>query len=248
MGDEPFMLQKNLKDIPVIVDADRIRAGKQAIRDYGVDTLILDDGFQQWKIKKDLEIVTVDSLNPFGNLNLIPRGVLREPLSSLRRADAIVLTKVGPNRDIGGIKEDLNKYNTQGEVFESDHKAECFYNISKPDELFNLDYLGRKAVTLFSGIGDPDSFGNLITSLGANIGLSFRFMDHHHYTQQDLDKIIKESQEKNIDAIITTEKDAARLDKLQITNYKLQIFVLRIRIAIKDEQRFHDRLLKLYSF
>jgi len=249
MGDEPYMLKANLKDVPVIVDADRIRAANFAISKYGVDTVILDDGFQQWKISKDLEIVTIDANNPLGNKNLLPRGILREPLSSLRRADLFVLTKTNlcTDKDIEKIKDELNKLNSKGLVIESVHKPLGFYNIDKPEELFNGESLKEKTVTLFSGVGDPDSFENLITSLGIRIGLSFRFSDHYNYTKCDLDRIIKGSRDKFIDTIITTQKDAARLYSLQLTAYSLQLLVLRIELAIKDEQIFYNRLLKPYS-
>lgn len=248
MGDEPFMLKMNLKDVPVIVDANRIQAGNHAIREYGVDTVILDDGFQQWTIKKDLEIVTIDATRPFGNRHLLPRGILRESLSSLRRADVFVLTKTNLNPDVQDIKDFLSSLNLKATIFESIHKSIGFYRIDNTQELLSPDIFKGKTVTLFSGIGSPDSFENLIISLGMNIGLSFRFLDHHYYTQQDLDRIIKESQIKNIDTVITTEKDAVRLDTKSFVQSPLSIFVLCIELKIvKNEQEFHNRLLRLYS-
>lgn len=248
MGDEPYMLQMNLKDIPVIADADRIRSGNRAIRDYGADTVIFDDGLQQWRIKKDLEIVTIDATNPLGNRYLLPRGILRQPLSSLKRADVFVLTKTNLNADIEGIKDTLNKLNPSAMIIESIHQPLGFYDINKPQRAFDTETLKGKTAALFSGIGDPDSFEDLIIGLGINIGLSFRFTDHHNYTQEDLERIIKGSGDKNIDTIITTQKDAARLHNLQLTTYNLQLLVLRIGLVIKkDEQGFYDRLLKLYS-
>ncbi len=240
MGDEPYMLSKNLGDIPVIVNANRIKAARQAIKDYGADTVILDDGFQQWKIKKDLEIVTIDATEPFGNQHLLPRGILREPLSSLKRSGLFILTKTKLNPDIQEIKDFLAQINPSALILESIHKPMGFYKIGQLGELFNPEILQGKTVTLFSGIGDPDSFENLISSLGINIGLSFKFPDHYNYAQKDLDKIIASSQDKNIDTIITTEKDAVRF-------YEPRILVLRIKLEIKNEQEFHNRLLQLYS-
>lgn len=246
MGDEPYMLKMNLKDIPVIVNPDRIRAAKQAICDYGADTVILDDGFQQWKLKKDLEIVTVDSLNPFGNLHLIPRGVLREPISSLKRADVFVLTKTNLNPDIQDIKDFLSSINPRALIIESIHKPLGFYKIDERDKLLKPDALKGKTVTLISGIGDPDSFESLIISLGINVGLSFRFPDHHPYTQADLENVTYESQKKSIDTIVTTQKDAIRLSALHAPRFRLHVFVLRIELKItNDEQRFLNRLFKL---
>jgi len=249
MGDEPFMLSRKMGDIPVIVDADRIRAAKQAIKDYSVNTVILDDGFQQWRIKKDLEIVSIDATNPFGNRQMIPRGILREPISSLRRADIFVLTKTNLSKDVEAIRNYLSRINPNALIAESIHKPLGFYNLCRPDEQSDICSLEGKVVTLFSGIGDPDSFEKIIKILGARIGLSFRFRDHHHYTREDLDKIFKSSREKKIDTIITTEKDAARLASfLPQAPCPLPVLVLCIGLVFtKEEEKFCDRLLKLYS-
>ncbi|MFH1339262.1 MAG: tetraacyldisaccharide 4'-kinase, partial [Candidatus Omnitrophota bacterium] len=159
MGDEPFMLSKNLCDIPVIVDKDRIRAAKKAIRDYGTDAVILDDGFQQWRISKDLEIVTIDATNPFGNLRLLPRGILREPLSSLKRADIFVLAKVNLRPANQGIEEILKKVNPGALIVEAIHSPLGFYRIgdSRDNLLGPGEFKGKKA-SLVCGIADPRSF------------------------------------------------------------------------------------------
>jgi tetraacyldisaccharide 4'-kinase len=247
MGDEPYMLAKNLGDIPVLVDADRIRAAQLAERTYGVDTVILDDGFQQWRIKKDLEIVTIDATDPFGNGKVLPRGILREPLCALKRADIFVLTKTNLNPDIQEIKDFLSEINPKAAIFEAMHQPVGFYNINNSAELSPPEALKEKNVALVSGIADPGSFENLIASLGINIGLSRRFPDHHRYSPKDLENAIKEAQDKGIDTMVTTEKDAVRLAELGAMISRFKILVLRIELRIKDEQSFSDRLLRLYS-
>ncbi len=248
MGDEPYMLKMNLKDIPVIVSADRIRAAKNALRNYSVDTVVLDDGFQQWRIKKDLEIVAIDATLPFGNGNLIPRGILREPVSALARADIIILTKTNLNPDNQKTKDFLKSVNPEGLILESVHCPLHFCKIDKPGELLNLGELGDKAVTLFSGIGAPESFEATIKNLGIKVGLSFKFRDHHSYTKEELDYIVRKSKEADIHTLVTTEKDAARLYELRITDCGLRVIYLHIEIKIiKNEQEFHNRLLGLYS-
>ncbi len=257
MGDEPYMLSKKIGDISVIVDANRIRAAKRAIKDPAADTVILDDGFQQWGIIKDLEVVTIDITNPFGNGHMIPRGLLREPLSCLRRADVFVLTKANLGAKPDGVKDILSKINPNALIVQSIHKPVGLYHLGADTLTLGIDQLKGKRLALFCGIGDPDSFENLIIRLGAEISLSFQFPDHHNYTEQDLERIIKGSVDKGIDTIITTEKDAARLHDVRCTlrlgsgqaKYEVRILVLRIELAIiKDEQRFSDRLLGLYSF
>jgi tetraacyldisaccharide 4'-kinase len=248
MGDEPYMLKMRLKNIPVVVDADRIRAVRTAVEAFQVDTVILDDGFQQWRIAKDLEIVTIDATRPFGNRKLLPRGILREPLSSLARADMFVLTKTNLSDNTHLIKDELNKLGPTAMIFESSHEPVGFYDIKYPDQLLSPESLKSKTVTLFSGIGDPDSFEALITALGIKVGLSYKFRDHHSYSQQDFNKILKASRDNHIDILVTTEKDFPRLSSLvKLKGQEFQILVLRIELALKDEQRFYHRLLKLYS-
>ena len=240
MGDEPYMLSKNLGDIPVIVNKDRIRAAKRAIRDCQVDTVILDDGFQQWRINKDLEIVTIDATNPLGNLCLIPRGILREGLSSLRRVQIFLLTKVNLKPDNQKIKKLLNKINPNALIIEAIHKPVGFYKLGQlRDNLVNPDEFRGRKVSLVSGIADPASFENLISNLGIEIGLSFRFPDHYVYTQKDLNKIINDSKQKGVSNIITTEKDSVRL-------LTLNCFILRIKLEILQYEIFLKRIHSLY--
>jgi tetraacyldisaccharide 4'-kinase len=249
MGDEPYMLKMNLKDVPVIVDSDRIRAAKSAIQDYGVDTVILDDGMQQWRIKKDLEIVSIDSVLPFGNRHLIPRGILREPLSSLKRADIFVLTKTNLANNINDVKSSLNKFNPGALVSESVHEAAGLYDINEPGKLLSLSQLKGKSAVLFSGIGDPYSFTKLISVSGIKVGLDFRFADHYNYSVEDLSGIIGRCIEKKSEVIITTEKDASRLSDEKLAIFKgHRLLVLRIELKIiKNEEKFISRLLGLYS-
>ncbi|MEI6631553.1 MAG: tetraacyldisaccharide 4'-kinase [bacterium] len=249
LGDEPYMLKRQLEDIPVIVNPDRIKAAEEAVRDYGVDTVVLDDGFQQWRIKKDLEIVLVDATEPFGNGRLLPAGILRQPLSALRQADILFLSKVDLSPGYLKAKDFLSRINPGALIFESIHKPLGFYGLGNNQELFRPEAFKAETVALISGIGSPDSFEGLIKGLGINIGLSFRFPDHHHYSEEELRGLIRQAKEKNITKIITTEKDAVRIISLGPVDYGLPIFVLRIALKIiENEEGFCNRLLKLYSF
>jgi len=246
IGDEPAMLRKKLPSVHVLVDKNRIKASFKAIRDYASDTLILDDGLQQWRIFKDLEIVTIDAENPFGNYRLLPAGFLREPLNALRRADIFVLTQVGSGKDTGELTDKLKRINSKALIIESIHKPEGFNSVSNPDELLEAGALKGKSVLIFSGIGNPRGFENCIGELGINIAKSSIFTDHHDYTQADIDSIIKEARQMNLAAIITTQKDAVKIKELQIKG--AGILALNIKLSIiKNEAEFNRRLLKLYS-
>jgi len=247
MGDEPAMLQKKLPRIPVVVDKDRLKAASRAIRDYAVNTLILDDGMQQWRIFKDLEVVTIDARAPFGNFRLLPAGFLREPLSALSRADVFVLTQVDPGQDTSVIRDRLRKLNPRALLVESRHMPEGFSNFSKPDEILSADSFKGKAALVFSGIGNPQAFENTVYSLGVNIAGTLRFADHHDYAQADLDGIVARAKEINSSVIITTDKDAVKISRLKINHPG--IFSLHVKLGItKNEAEFDRRLFKLYSF
>ncbi len=243
------MVSKSLEDIPVIVDHDRVRGAKRAVEEYGVDTVVLDDGLQQWRIKKDLEIVTISATQGFGNRHMLPRGILRQPLASLKDAHIFVLTKTNLSGALNDIKSSLTKINPGAPLIESVHEALGFYDISTPDEPLKLSYLKSKSVALISGIGDPDSFAKLITGLGINIGLDLRFDDHHHYSEEDLAEITAKCARQNLSVIVTTEKDAARLSDAELNLFKgYQVLVLRIALKItKNEEQLFTRLLSLYS-
>jgi len=248
MGDEPYMLQKRLPGIPVIVDRNRKRSIIKAISEYGVDTVILDDGFQQWGIKKDLEVVTIDAMNPFGNGFLLPRGILRQPLSTLKAADIFVLTKTDLVSDLRFVKLELARINPDAMIIDSVHNPKDFIMLKDESGSLGIDTLKGRTVALFCAIGDPDSFKGVVEKLGMNIGVFFRFRDHHRYTQHDLDNIIHEAKRNRIHTLITTEKDAVRIEGLSTEAGDLEIYVLRIDLKIKDnEQEFDNRLFGLYT-
>ncbi|MFC1657941.1 tetraacyldisaccharide 4'-kinase [Candidatus Omnitrophota bacterium] len=247
MGDEPYMLSRNLGDIPVIVDKHRARAAKKAIRDYQVDTVILDDGFQQWKIKKDLEIVTIDATNPFGNLSMLPRGVLREPLSSLRRADIFVLTKTNFTKDSQKIKNTLNRISPGCLIFQGGYKPEGFYRLDdSAGTLLGPEAFAGRQAGLLCGIADPESFAGLIRNLGIGIGISFKFPDHHQYTKAELDRVAGELKKRDIKLLITTEKDYVRLEACGFRLSAISCYIMRIRMELTENEAFIKRIRSLY--
>jgi len=248
IGDEPYMLKEKLGDMPLLVDADRIRSAGVAMRDYGVDTVVLDDGFQQWRIKKDLEIVTINAANPFGNKHMLPRGILREPISSLKRADIFILTKTDMAGDIQPLKTYLQRINPQALIVDTTYRPLGLCRITDPrGELTKPEALKGESVAILCGIADPDSFKALIENLGLKVGLFFKFADHYCYTKEDLVKIIQESNSKNIRTIITTEKDMVRLPPMDYEAIPINFLALTIAIDFKDnEEEFRNRLLGLY--
>lgn len=246
IGDEPAMLRKKLPSVGVVVDKNRIKAAFKAIKDYAAQILILDDGFQQWRISKDLEIVMIDAANPFGNYRLLPAGLLREPLLALKRADIFVLAQAGFTQDTAELTDRLQHLNSKALIVESIHQPDGFSGVFDPNESLGTDALKGRKVLIFSGIGNPQGFENSVTGLGINIVKSIRFTDHHNYTQADIDKIIDEALRMNADAVITTHKDAVKISELQVKGAGILALNIKLKIT-KNETEFNRRLLKLCS-
>ena len=226
-GDEPFMLASNLPGVAVVVDKNRVKAGRYAIRHFGSDVLILDDGFQYMKLKHSHEIVLVDSTNPFGNGHLLPRGILREPAENIKRADFIFITKSDGNTD--ALRARLRSMNEKAEIAECRHRPR-YYKNAFSSEILPLEAVnGMKVVTL-SGIAAPMSFEKSVSKMGAKILSRERYPDHYRYKAQDIIDVINNAYELKADAILTTEKDAVRLPRLEYP--KVPIYYMRMDIEI----------------
>src|SRR5574344_1133152 len=123
-GDEPYMLASNLPNVAVLVDKDRVKAGIYAVDRFQSDVIILDDGFQYLMLKPHINIVLVDSTDPFGNGHVLPRGILREPIKNIRRADYIFLTKSDGSHKLQHLKNFLRRHTRRAEIIECCHKPQ----------------------------------------------------------------------------------------------------------------------------
>ena len=228
-GDEPFMLASNLKDVVVLVDKDRVKAGRYAIEQYGCDTLLLDDGFQYWKLAgRRQDIVLIDAQQPFGNEHLLPRGTLREPVPHLARANTIFITK--SDGDCNGLRARIRKHNAKAGIIECVHWPLYFEDVFNPEQRENIGWLkGRKVATL-SGIAQPESFEQSLVEQGAELVYAKRFADHHRFNQQEILNAINRAKKRRAEVIITTQKDAVRFPK--IDRRDLPIYFIRVEIKI----------------
>jgi tetraacyldisaccharide 4'-kinase len=227
-GDEPYMLASNLRDVVVLVDKDRVKSGRYAIEKFGCDTLLLDDGFQYWKLRgRRHDVVLVDRQQPFGNEHLLPRGTLREPPSHLARAHTIFITKSDGNT--ADLRERIAKLNSTAAVIECVHSPLYFEDVFS-GERKGLDFLAGKKVASLSGIAQPESFEQSLVKLGGELVYSKRFADHHRFTQQEVLNVINRSKKRASGVIITTQKDAVRFPK--IDRRDLPIFFMRVEIKI----------------
>lgn len=241
MGDEGYLLNKDT-NVPVLVGRDRIKTAREARDRYNTDMIILDDAFQHWRLHRDLDIVLINSLNPFGNNQVIPRGILREPPSALKRADIFVLTKTDLATDIIELKDRLKTVNSKALVVEAVHKPVYFQDLS--GQRIELPCVKDKQVCVFSALADPYSFAKTISNLGGQIKLKFEFSDHYSYQQKDMDEIFSQCSQLGIDTVITTEKDMVKLLP-SCAGRSVRLLILKIELQItKNEQEFYSRLLR----
>ncbi len=213
-GDEPYMLARNLPGVFVLVDKNRVKAGTYAIKKFGCDTLVLDDGFQYLPLKGRLNLLLVDKTNPFGNGFLLPRGILREPIKHLKRASYVFLTKSDGRRD-EELEELIQRHNPGVDVIECAHRPQYLQRLGLPPDVVEgrlpLSALRGQRVGAFSGIAVPESFEAFVRELGASIVFTRRFLDHYRFNYEDFVSIFSEGLEKKVEMIVTTEKDAVRI-------------------------------------
>ena len=227
-GDEPFMLARNLPGVVVLVDKNRVKAGTYAIRRFGCDTLVLDDGFQYLPLKGRLNLLLVDTTNPFGNGHLLPRGILREPVKHLRRASYIFLTKSSGRRD-PELEQLIQKHNPGVDIIECAHRPQHLQRVGQAERQ-PLDFLKGRRVGAFSGIATPESFEHFLRELGADLLCTRQFLDHYRFTQEDLDLVFEEGRQAGVEFMVTTEKDSVRLE--EGLRFPLPLYYLRLEIEI----------------
>lgn len=236
-GDEPYMLAKNLPGVAVVVDKDRVKAGRWAVREFNCDTLLLDDGLQYLKLRRKLDIVLVDSTAPFGNEYMLPRGTLREPPRNLRRASHIFLTKCD-GTDNEAIITRIRRYNRTAAIIQCRHRPVLLQNLLNPADTRPLSYLNNRKVGTISGIAVPEGFEAILTNLGASLVLTRRYTDHHRYTEEEINECILHADDDFADCVVTTEKDSVRFPFLEKT--LLPVYFLRVEIEILSGQEHFE--------
>lgn len=235
-GDEPYLLASNLPNVKVLVDKDRVKAGRYAIEKLGCDTLLLDDGFQYLRLKHWADIVLVDRTNPFGNKRLLPRGILREPIRNIKRASFIFITK-STGDGAPELRKTLRELNPKAEIIECRHCPRHLRDVYTGEKK-ELDHLRGLEVGAVSGIAVPKGFEDELVRLGAKVLYHKRYADHHRYTQQEILDAINRSLQKGAKAIVTTEKDAVRFPMIERRD--LPIYFLRVEIELlSGEEDFH---------
>ena len=240
-GDEPYMLAMRNPEVPVYVDSSRIAAADSAEKNDNPDVLVLDDAFQHLAIHRDLNLLLIDTDRGLGNGNLIPYGILREPASQWKRADAIIVTKANIS-STDAVSEILNKeLKVTCPVFNFNFEARGFYRLDGEDRQ-QIQHLAGKNLLTVSGIAQPDGFRKMLESLEGNLTGSLEFADHHDYSINDVHKILKKQDELKPDFIVTTEKDAVKLR--QFSELLNSVWILEIGVHPEESWKaFFEKFL-----
>lgn len=212
-GDEPILIADSCPGCVVIVDRDRIRGAQYAISEYKAGIILLDDGFQHRRLKRNLDIVLLNASNPLGNRLVLPAGFLREPVSSLKRADVIVLSKARGNAEDLASRAEKMEQLLNKPVIVTELTADYLKRIGK-NEIISVDQTGPQKVMAFAGIASPRDFFATLENNGANIVKKIALPDHCRYTKFQMDYIARSFVQSKAELMITTAKDAVKLPSI----------------------------------
>jgi len=231
-SDEADMMAECLPGVAVLVNPDRAAAVKEAEARLAPDVFILDDGFQHWRLKRDLDIVAIDASNPFGNGHVLPRGLLREPMSALARADLVILTKTDLGRaHVAAIRDVLKKLNPASAVVETVHVPVGVMDVFAGTRHRGLALI-QDRVAAVCALGSPGSFKALLAREGARVEGLFTFDDHHGYTRGDIARIAGFCRSKKLNKVVTTHKDAVKIRHFEEAFQGISLLVLEIEIKV----------------
>jgi tetraacyldisaccharide 4'-kinase len=231
VGDEPVLLAEHLAELPVVVGKDRYAAGMLAIERFGVDTIVLDDGFQHVQLARDRNILLLDTRRPFGNGRLFPRGNLRDRPAAIVRADALVLTRWESTSAASSLVLQLGQ--TKLPLFCSQHTP-LDLRVLGTGHILPLTSLKGQRIMAFCGIGEPYHFRLSLQRLGAEIAAFVAFSDHHSYTPSEIERLDRVARQHRVAIIVTTEKDGVRLRHMRPSAG--QVWELRIRATIVEQE------------
>lgn len=243
--DEIEQMRHHLPQVVVGAGKDRVKVAEDILQNRKIDVAILDDGMQHWPIERDLEIVVVNALNPFGNGQLIPRGTLRESVAQLKRADLIVLShgNLVDQNGLESLREKIRKLAPHAGLVESFLDPLFFYRADRRKRV-SLQSLQHERVTTFSAVGTPTSFQLLLARHQIRPVRNFEFTDHHVYSEEELREIKRVSVSADIEDIITTEKDFYRCSEPITKILNPLILATRLRMAY-GEDILNDKLMRL---
>ena len=240
--DETREFQSKVPEALLGVGKNRYQIANDILKNHKADVVILDDGFQHYQLARDLDIVVMNVLNPFGNGKLIPKGILREPVETLKRAHVIVFNDVNliARKSFEVIRDHVKQIAPQAELIEAQHEPLYFY-WAKSKARMDIGRLRDKVVTTFSGVGTPRSFQLLLTHLGVKTIRNFEFCDHHPFSDGELEEIKNVKESSHSEFVITTEKDLLRKEESIMKILDPLVLKIAMRITV-GESMLQERL------
>ena len=243
-GDEAFLLAKKLNSVPVLVSKKRHRIGYLSLKLFNSQLLLLDDGYQHLSVKRNLNILLIDSLWQFGNHTVLPAGPLREPIKEIKRADIIVLTKC-TNRNAGhDILARLQGTYPEIPILRAGHFPDQVW-LPLKNKLYAPKFLSGKRVVAFAGLADTGSFFDMIQDLGAIIIYSKSFPDHKYFNEKEIKELTHLKSISDADFLLTTEKDWSRIDGKIDNDVDLAILTIKTKLISGQDQgkkKFFDSI------
>lgn len=241
--DEDMLADAQIENVVRLAGSDRVENARRAIEEFRADAILLDDGFQHFRIRRHLDIVLIDATNPFAGERLIPRGLLRERPSCAARADLIVLTRtdqVGAT-ELSALRDRLSRLATDRPVIEAAHRP-VSVRVLPSRKRQAPEWLRGRRCYAFCGIGNPEAFRKTLESVGAEVVKFRTYADHYLYDLRDLRQLNAEAQEFMADVVVTTEKDATKLNP---EAFELPLAALRVEVEITRGEEELEACLKL---
>ena len=236
VDDENRMLGELIPGAAIVVEPDRLKGAVTAVEQFGCDVLILDDGFQHRRIARDLDIVLIDSLMPFAKGHLLPRGYLREPAASARRAGFVVLTRTdlaAPER-LEELKGQLARLAPGVPVACCVHRPVGLRMVAGPGQEPSMEDLAGGRWAAFCGLGNPEGFRLTLAKMGVELGVVRVFPDHHSYTARELETLTAEADAAGCAGLLTTEKDAVKVARALQEPPPLPVLALGVEIDFTE--------------
>ena len=242
VGEEPYLIASRLRQVPVVVGRDRYESGQRLLEGFNADVILLDDGFQHLQLHRDMNLLIIDGTLPFGHSHsngwLLPRGILRESLWGMRRASAVLVSRMEQCQQWAEIVRQIRHYHPQVPVFGVYFKPTGLIHL-KSGQGKDTASLKEQSVLAFSGIGRPASFRFFLEQLGAQVIREVVFEDHHRYTLQEIRELLKMAGTERCEILVTTEKDGVKVR--EFLNQDDPIWALRVDLdRIEDHQAWEQ--------
>ena len=240
-NDEALELEQQLPDVPHLQNVDRVAGVRTAVEEFESQVVLLDDGFQHRRLRRDLDVVLLDALEPFGFGRVLPRGLLREPLVGLRRAGVVVLSRADLIDEVERrrIRDVVCRFNPAAPWCEVRHAPRRLVDSAGGET--SLDALHGRRVLAFCGIGNPEGFRRTLAAQGCELVGFETFADHHPYARADVERLTARARETRADEIVCTLKDLVKIRQDRLADRPLRAVVVEIEF-LAGEREFEKLL------